>query len=1244
MKDLMDCYERQSVYAALLGNRMWDEYQENERKYLRIKIAFAFSGDLYYQCADPLFSEETCLPEVSKANCKETFNKTEVLLKAIDKARGKSWNKYPMRVSFVFVSFIKERKDVPLIRIQKNDSQDAYVDDMGRVYTSWHDFLQNNKLPATEIVYPHGGSYWDVRRMSRCMTPAGGTGRKVLRVCDGAGVGIGVAAAFTGLAALAAPVLLPAAVIGGVGSGLWAAGRSTARLVDRGRHSQPLGSRDAVGDWLTIGASVGCVASSSAVAGVRYLASAGRTILPAAAIAVDSVQVASAILSGIATAHSVYTIVSNEGPITATEILQISVSVFFFTHSISNFKSARNVILDAQNKSNVSILEKGRKPNTNYLKIDRIESGKELSIKLSEMQSVILQTAGRPIFTTMGAYVIRKALSYLLNDAMDWVKTTPSLTIESCIKKFTCLDGEDILDRFLNDFNQKRKLWLGTRYKNEMYELIDDPQILSDIDTKAQPHEVRFINCCLEIFQNLRDIITNGAFIYLKIKMLISALKIGNFKQLIGMIRVLVNVILKLETTKTLAVDRLTHLFNEVLPEVTAIIKATNQSWMGVKQLYSLFKETMSKYDYYQLSPKEETGLAQSLEANKYNSPALHNFWNVSHTINSRPDTQFSFEGVFSRNIKTEDVEDIEEVDDHVLIKLHPDSARELGTNSVMLCLEGETGISFETLACCPRPETRMLMLIPLRSWGITGHMNIQPDRKPFDKRSDWQLVYDNGYSEDPKRQEKACEVMDEWMLMSEDCPPAVDCTRHLLRVLLKDPAVNPSASAIDSADLNVLYSSSIMRIVNVASSGGKKKRMSMKQCSAVLGIPNWIVTLRNQVAHGNAGAAGIEQLRTAAIFLKQWLQESYWEVEKECSRDWVIERPRGLVVKDNVKALIRVYVHIKKTAALYYQSIGKIENPEIKSAICSMGEHRASVTYAEIMPWEPRGCSSKEEDSRIHPKAVEEMPPRAALKQVLRYLRPYLATDFWYMDTAQMLVEAIIEENSDCTNLKRSVWSCLIQAIHRWGNLPALLVALAQTAGDESGGSNSQRIASDWFAELLLALTKRLRADQLRKEFTRLPTNGQSIDNDNSKEARIMRKLILKKRLDMRRSKEVTVTMELMRRVAKADPRLKDTVKLVANTPLRLLNRDYRKLMRSILTVPNKHSVKCLPLLMDLFSPPMSSCDISNLLHLVKIYDGTTVPRSLLPGLDTFTVEDLERIDAEKQESSPSCHSPTSG
>ncbi|XP_011881488.1 PREDICTED: uncharacterized protein LOC105569544 [Vollenhovia emeryi] len=165
----------------------------------------------------------------------------------------------------------------------------------------------------------------------------------------------------------------------------------------------------------------------------------------------------------------------------------------------------------------------------------------------------------------------------------------------------------------------------------------------------------------------------------------------------------------------------------------------------------------------------------------------------------------------------------------------------------------------------------------------------------PWLSPAEWHDVYRQIYSNDAVEQVKAYEALLAWKARMPKLPVGVDCTLSILQVCLRD---RDWTSKIDSGelpmycenDLSLMYSTTIMRFLNHFSNIGHTKQTSMFKIASQLKIPEWIVQLRHQTAHGYE-LPSIGVLRIAINILLHWLHDEYWAPEARTMDKCYIKR-----------------------------------------------------------------------------------------------------------------------------------------------------------------------------------------------------------------------------------------------------------------------------------------------------------------------------------------------------------------
>ncbi|XP_062129834.1 uncharacterized protein LOC133841409 [Drosophila sulfurigaster albostrigata] len=259
----------------------------------------------------------------------------------------------------------RARRCVSDINGRCNNSVDCcmiYVDENGRVYQNWESYLDNNELPEGIMVAPRRGVYnltsnGSVILQSR-QTPAAGAARQVLGALDTAsavgGLGATAVPVIGLMCTVAAPIVLTASIVGLACAG-YSTIRAGAQLVDRSQHEQSINvtDRTARGQWLGVVGGVVGLGASGATTAATAATNAGRRVGTVAQWTVNGMNISSIAMSATGISNGIIDLLlkhDDGDDISALDVLQLSASLFLFTHSLYNFQLASSIIDDTSNE------------------------------------------------------------------------------------------------------------------------------------------------------------------------------------------------------------------------------------------------------------------------------------------------------------------------------------------------------------------------------------------------------------------------------------------------------------------------------------------------------------------------------------------------------------------------------------------------------------------------------------------------------------------------------------------------------------------------------------------------------------------------------------------------------------------------------------------------------------------------------------------------------------------------------
>lgn len=199
----------QQDYCNMLGGRMWTKYKQSDYNNLRRNIGFAVFG---VPGEEPNETNDYTGYEKRQLSCIDKF------FHVVKNYKQEHRQQEVICVFFLFVygKVGDSHAAIPVIGVRKYDSPsqhgNLFIDSCARVYKSWQDYLENNRLPECALCYPRNGMYSTVNGQVQVefgISPAGMTSSKVLQGLDIAGGVLGLGASGIAVTALFMPVALP---------------------------------------------------------------------------------------------------------------------------------------------------------------------------------------------------------------------------------------------------------------------------------------------------------------------------------------------------------------------------------------------------------------------------------------------------------------------------------------------------------------------------------------------------------------------------------------------------------------------------------------------------------------------------------------------------------------------------------------------------------------------------------------------------------------------------------------------------------------------------------------------------------------------------------------------------------------------------------------------------------------------------------------------------------------------------
>lgn len=240
-----------------------------------------------------------------------------------------------------------------------------FVDETARVYNTWESYVNSNYLPKGVMITPRKGVYvteTDTDRviLSVFRTPASGSGAKFIGGVDIGSTIAGLGSSIVLIGSLFAPIVLapvvvPAVVVG-AGCGAYSIARSSWSLFDKSKHEQSISLADAEArsNWFGIVGGAAGMTAGGFTKGLSYMAQSGQEIGMTMRAAANIANVTAMTANGCGVVNGfvgIFLRYRDDEDISALDCVQLSASLFLFTHSVCNFQTANKLITSTQDKT-----------------------------------------------------------------------------------------------------------------------------------------------------------------------------------------------------------------------------------------------------------------------------------------------------------------------------------------------------------------------------------------------------------------------------------------------------------------------------------------------------------------------------------------------------------------------------------------------------------------------------------------------------------------------------------------------------------------------------------------------------------------------------------------------------------------------------------------------------------------------------------------------------------------------------
>ncbi|XP_066901552.1 uncharacterized protein [Halyomorpha halys] len=477
--------------------------------------------------------------------------------------------------------------------------------------------------------------------------------------------------------------------------------------------------------------------------------------------------------------------------------------------------------------------------------------------------------------------------------------------------------------------------------------------------------------------------------------------------------------------------------------------------------------------------------------------------------------------------------------------------------------------------------------------------------------RSEWVAVFNGLYSRKYDEVVKALDTIIDWSdSMEWRYRPGMDCTRGIMQVAISDRHLYPDTkSPADLHQLQLMYSAEIMRFLNLLNdeAGKKNRKMSMYARAKIFNIPDWVVNIRHQMAHGNV-LPSIDALRMTADIILEWLKTNYWEVEERNMEEYIVENTK-VVVEESLPALLTIYVSLKEQNILGFNYIRDIQDPDVKDQIYLINRVNMYGVISRCQPSDLKeGGNTIVDLEKLKDYSISRM-----VFLLLKLLKEFIYPEYVYgVNTINILVEKLIDDSAKHNGMRCLVWGTFLKAMHSWLKLPVLIKAMADKSYENTGERAYQ--AGIWNVELCKALQKRYKVEYLKNTMITETISGKlsknkkkaKFSNLDSNERKEFMKLLLKKNLNLIGQSDNKILACIFHRVEQKNSKLRNVLRL--QDPIFPPHWELVNLIKYIALRPTEFTENCLLALADVMKYPMNTKALIQIIKLGKIFKGEGV------------------------------------
>ena len=499
----------------------------------------------------------------------------------------------------------------------------------------------------------------------------------------------------------------------------------------------------------------------------------------------------------------------------------------------------------------------------------------------------------------------------------------------------------------------------------------------------------------------------------------------------------------------------------------------------------------------------------------------------------------------------------------------------------------------------------------------------------PWFSLTEWHQVYKEIYSNDTAEQTKAYKMLLAWKARMPKLPVGVDCTISIMQVCLRDlewtPKIDNGELPISyENDLCLMYSTTIMRFLNHISNIGHTKQTSLFQIAKQLNIPEWIVDLRHDTAHGYE-LPSIGVLRIAINILLTWLHEEYWGAEAKRMEEYIVAEESVKEAEEEIQQfsdLIELWTAVSLYIHAGYYLVADLPDSELEETLQDLRSYAISSEDSNEGDIDEDNYAEVANDGIKKDKKYTLLTARTVLlSEISRYLnkksvpnKKDIVCDALFNSEAFLPSEDIfsifVREESTGNELKDDLlpldmmrfWKDIIFLLLERGMMEAVIFELLRLIDNEEENKHKRLLASLWISSISYAFVKLDAAHCISRTLEYQLEEAQM-------------KLLPK-----------TFELKVKEETDNAYPRLKRVLWFDLSHIVLPCLTDTNFVSKLILNV-NEFYIKFILPVLELISPKMDEQSRESLLSLVNIYAlGKVGGEASNEQKETFTLGDIRK------------------